>query len=175
MKRGQRWNNLRICPRRDSNTGGSDQWSNTLPLNHGGTHRITKEHADSAQFGLCILTAMWNEYRITSQPMFWSEILRVGQVSVIKLIILSYKITFNQQILRSWILTELKALTYMFISQATEIFPFQIANCLITANKWIKHSVNAWVFNSWKLGWGGLWIMYKYTRKYCFVLCNLPQ
>ena len=39
MKRSQRWNNLQICPRRDSNTGGSDQWSNTLPLDHGGAPR----------------------------------------------------------------------------------------------------------------------------------------
>ena len=36
MKRSQRWNTLQICPRRDSNTGGSDLWSNTLPLDHGG-------------------------------------------------------------------------------------------------------------------------------------------
>jgi len=27
---------LQICPRRDSNTGGSDMWSSTLPLDHGG-------------------------------------------------------------------------------------------------------------------------------------------
>ena len=37
MKRSQRWNNLQICPRRNSNTGGSDLWSNTLPLDHGAT------------------------------------------------------------------------------------------------------------------------------------------
>ena len=36
VKRIQRWNNLQIFPRRDSNTGGSDLWSNTLPLDHGG-------------------------------------------------------------------------------------------------------------------------------------------
>ena len=36
MKRSERWNTLQICPRRDSNTGGSDLWSNTLPLDHGG-------------------------------------------------------------------------------------------------------------------------------------------
>ena len=36
MKRSQRWNNLQICPRRDSNTGSSDMWSNTLQLDHGG-------------------------------------------------------------------------------------------------------------------------------------------
>jgi len=36
MRRSQRWNNLQICPRRDANTGGSDLWSNTLPLDHGG-------------------------------------------------------------------------------------------------------------------------------------------
>ena len=36
MKRSQRWNNLQIYPRRDSNMGGSDLWSNTLPLDNGG-------------------------------------------------------------------------------------------------------------------------------------------
>ena len=36
MRRSQRWNNLQICPLRDSNPGGSDLWSNTLPLDHGG-------------------------------------------------------------------------------------------------------------------------------------------
>jgi len=36
MKWSKKLNNLRICPRRDSNTGGSDMWSNTLPLDHGG-------------------------------------------------------------------------------------------------------------------------------------------
>ena len=38
MRRSERWNNLQICPRRDSNTSGSDLWSNTLPLDHGGAH-----------------------------------------------------------------------------------------------------------------------------------------
>jgi len=36
MRRSERRNNLQICPRRDSNTGGSDLWSNTRPLDHGG-------------------------------------------------------------------------------------------------------------------------------------------
>ncbi|KAK2152063.1 hypothetical protein LSH36_340g00011 [Paralvinella palmiformis] len=36
MRRSQRRNNLQICRRRDSNTSGSDLWSNTLPLDHGG-------------------------------------------------------------------------------------------------------------------------------------------
>jgi len=36
MKRSQRWNNPQIWPRRDSNKGGGDLWSNTLPLDHGG-------------------------------------------------------------------------------------------------------------------------------------------
>jgi len=36
MRRSERRNNLQICPRRDSNTGGSDQWSSTLPLDHRG-------------------------------------------------------------------------------------------------------------------------------------------
>ena len=31
MKRSQRWNTLQICQYRDSNSGGSDLWSNTLP------------------------------------------------------------------------------------------------------------------------------------------------
>ena len=39
MKRNQRWNNLQIWPRRDSNTGGSDLWSNAVPLDHGGVQR----------------------------------------------------------------------------------------------------------------------------------------
>ena len=36
MKRNQRWNNLEICPCRNPNTDGSDLWSNTLSLDHGG-------------------------------------------------------------------------------------------------------------------------------------------
>ena len=36
MKRSQRWNTLQICYRRDSDTGGSDLWSNALLLGHGG-------------------------------------------------------------------------------------------------------------------------------------------
>ena len=36
MRQSERRNNLQICPRRDSNTGGSDLWSSTLPLDHGG-------------------------------------------------------------------------------------------------------------------------------------------
>jgi len=36
MKQRQRWNTLQISPRRDSNTGDSDLWSNALPLDHGG-------------------------------------------------------------------------------------------------------------------------------------------
>ena len=31
MKRSQRWNTVQICPRRDSNSGSSDLWSNALP------------------------------------------------------------------------------------------------------------------------------------------------
>jgi len=31
-KRCQRWNTLRIWPRRDSNSGGSDLWPNALPI-----------------------------------------------------------------------------------------------------------------------------------------------
>ncbi|KAK2163817.1 hypothetical protein LSH36_74g14046 [Paralvinella palmiformis] len=42
MRRSQRRNNLQICPRRDSNTGGSDLWSNTLPLDHGGANNDVK-------------------------------------------------------------------------------------------------------------------------------------
>ena len=34
MKQSQRWNDLQILPRRDSNAGGSDLWSNTPPLDH---------------------------------------------------------------------------------------------------------------------------------------------
>ena len=36
MRRSERRNNLQICPRRDLNTCGSDLWSSTLPLDHGG-------------------------------------------------------------------------------------------------------------------------------------------
>ena len=32
MKRSRRWNTLQICPRRSSNSGGSDLWSNALPV-----------------------------------------------------------------------------------------------------------------------------------------------
>ena len=32
MKRSQRWNTLQICPRRDSNLGGSNLWSNALSI-----------------------------------------------------------------------------------------------------------------------------------------------
>ena len=31
MERSQRWNTLQICPRRDSNSGGSELWSNAPP------------------------------------------------------------------------------------------------------------------------------------------------
>ena len=42
----QGWNNLQICPLRDLNTGGSDLWSDTLPLDHGGAHKgISEEPA----------------------------------------------------------------------------------------------------------------------------------
>ena len=36
MRRSERTKQPSICPRRDSNTGGSDLWSSTLPLDHGG-------------------------------------------------------------------------------------------------------------------------------------------
>ncbi|KAK2140929.1 hypothetical protein LSH36_1204g01013 [Paralvinella palmiformis] len=36
MRRSELRNNLQICPRRDSNTGGGDLWSSTLPQDHGG-------------------------------------------------------------------------------------------------------------------------------------------
>ena len=36
MRRSERRNNLQTCPHRDSSTDGSDLWSNTLPLDHGG-------------------------------------------------------------------------------------------------------------------------------------------
>ena len=50
MKQSQRWNNLQICPRRDSNTGGSDLWCNTLPLDHGGAHLCErKQHVSIRQ------------------------------------------------------------------------------------------------------------------------------
>jgi len=36
MKRSKRRNNHQLCPQQDSNTGGSDLCSNTLPQDHGG-------------------------------------------------------------------------------------------------------------------------------------------
>ena len=32
MQRSEKWNNLQICPCRDSNSGRSDLWSNALPV-----------------------------------------------------------------------------------------------------------------------------------------------
>ena len=43
MRGNNRRNNLQICPRRDSNTGGSDMWSSTLPLHHGGAQYLLGE------------------------------------------------------------------------------------------------------------------------------------
>ena len=40
MKQSQRWNNLQICPHRDLNMGGSDLWSNMLPLDHRDAHLL---------------------------------------------------------------------------------------------------------------------------------------
>ena len=50
MKRSQRWNTLHICPRRDSNTGGSDLWSNTLRLDHGGADLLCDSICTHAQW-----------------------------------------------------------------------------------------------------------------------------
>ena len=52
MRRSDRRNNLHICSRRDSNTGGSDLWSSTLSLDHGGAPRKT----------------WWIEYVFTPSP-----------------------------------------------------------------------------------------------------------
>ena len=43
LKPSQRWNNLQICPRRYSNRGGSDLWSNTLSLDYEGALHIFNE------------------------------------------------------------------------------------------------------------------------------------
>ena len=48
MRRSERRNNLQICPRRDSNTGGSDLWSSTLPLEHGGAPQSIQERTKRA-------------------------------------------------------------------------------------------------------------------------------
>ena len=40
QRRSERRNNLQICPRWDPNMGGSDLWSNMLPLDHGGAPDI---------------------------------------------------------------------------------------------------------------------------------------
>ncbi|KAK2160394.1 hypothetical protein LSH36_134g03016 [Paralvinella palmiformis] len=47
MRQSERRNNLRICPRRNSNTGGSDLWSSTLPLDHGGALTVFIEQSAS--------------------------------------------------------------------------------------------------------------------------------
>jgi len=44
MRRSERRNDLQIWPRRDSNTGGSDLWSSTLPLDHGGAPMTRQAH-----------------------------------------------------------------------------------------------------------------------------------
>ena len=64
MKQSQRWINLQICPRQDSNTGGSYLWSNTLPLEHGGTQVAYKKLGlfihSVILIILTILFAVWN-------------------------------------------------------------------------------------------------------------------
>ena len=46
MRRSERRNNLQIYPRRDSNTDGSDLWTSTLPLDHGGARTIKVEQTE---------------------------------------------------------------------------------------------------------------------------------
>ena len=54
MRRSERRNNLQICQRPDSNTGGSDLWSSTLPLDHGGAPVLSYKIVYS-DFSLCEL------------------------------------------------------------------------------------------------------------------------
>ena len=65
MRRSERRNNLQICPRRYSNTGGSDLWSSKLPLDHGGALRRCcrnstahsqhdNEHMETWRYGLFV-------------------------------------------------------------------------------------------------------------------------
>ena len=67
MKRSQGWNTLQIRQRRDSNTGGSDLWSNTLPLDHGGAllTRWQQIQGTSLDYSLINWAAYigWRHYR----------------------------------------------------------------------------------------------------------------
>jgi len=58
-ERSQRWNTLHRCPRRDSNLGGGDLWSNTLP-------------------GLNVTLCVWhripiNHFILVQQYIIWSD------------------------------------------------------------------------------------------------------
>jgi len=54
MKPSQRWNTLQICPSRGSNSGGSDMWSNALPVR---LWRCTVGHRKMAP--KCIKLVAW--------------------------------------------------------------------------------------------------------------------
>jgi len=60
MKRSQRWNTLRICPRQDSNTGGSDLWSDTLRVSGlGWANSITLDWMCGTKFIVSGGLAIW--------------------------------------------------------------------------------------------------------------------
>jgi len=65
MKRSQRWNILQICPRRNSNTVGSDLWSNTLPLDHGGASDIVKDR----DLDMLLITQTWLTGNVSDQKL----------------------------------------------------------------------------------------------------------
>jgi len=64
---------LQICPCWDSNTGGSDLWSSTLPLDHGGTRQ-------------CMVFVLHNHWRWLSnggqimEALSWQEIRSLSKV-----------------------------------------------------------------------------------------------
>ena len=60
MRRSERRNNLQICQRQDSNTGGSDLWFSMLPLDHGGAPYIScQSPKQRSHLELCIWTQVW--------------------------------------------------------------------------------------------------------------------
>ena len=63
MKRSQRWNNLQICPRRDSTTGGSELWSNALPVRP--RRRMLYSHS--------LYGCIWNIVLLYSQIIYLSD------------------------------------------------------------------------------------------------------
>ena len=63
MRRSERRNNLQICLRQDLNTGGSDLWSNTLPLDHGGAPQLCSNPNHQVSYN--IITYSVQKHRVT--------------------------------------------------------------------------------------------------------------